>query len=294
MMKELVERFTSYLIEEKRVSENTLQSYCRDVRQYLAYLDGIGTDMLSANRTTLLTFLLHMQKQGRATASISRSAASLRVLYHFLSSRGYMVENPAEHLEAPKPERRLPEILTTNEVDLLLSQPSDTTCRGRRDRAMLELLYASGIKVSELIALDMSDVDLDMAFLKCRAGSHTRIIPLGRTSLAAVGDYLAGARDALTPDKTEQALFVNCNGRRLTRQGFWKIVKEYKEKAGIAKDITPCTLRHSFAAHLLENGADLVSVQEMLGHKDISSTQVYARLARSRVKEVYDKAHPRA
>lgn len=293
-MQELVEQFTSYLIEEKKVSENTLQSYCRDVRQYLAYLDGAGTDMLSVTRTTLLTYLLRMQKAGRATASISRSAASLRVLYHFLSMRGFLKENPAEHLETPKPERKLPEILTPQEVDLLLSQPPDTTCRGRRDRAMLELLYASGIKVSELIALDMSDVDLDMAFLKCRSGGRTRIIPLGRTSLAAVGGYLAGARDALTTEKTEQALFVNCNGHRLTRQGFWKIVKEYKEKAGIDKDITPCILRHSFAAHLLENGADLVSVQEMLGHRDISSTQIYARLAHSRIKEVYDKAHPRA
>lgn len=293
-MEELVEQFTAYLIEEKQVSQNTLQSYSRDVRQYLQFLETEGVDMLSASRTTLLTYLLRMQKAGRATASISRSAASLRVLYHFLTARRYLEANPAAHLEAPRPERKLPEILSAQEVDLLLAQPSDSTCRGRRDRAMLELLYASGIKVSELIALDLRDVDLDMAFLKCNGGGRARIIPLGRTSLVAISDYLSGARDALTPDKTEQALFVNCSGHRLTRQGFWKIVKEYKQKAGIVADITPCMLRHSFAAHLLENGADLVSVQEMLGHRDISSTQVYARLARSRIKEVYDKAHPRA
>ncbi len=293
-MNEVAEQFASYLKEEKHVSENTLQSYCRDVRQYLMYLERTHGDLLSANRTTLLSYLLYLQKKGRAAASISRSAASLRVLYHFLSSRGKVPDNPAEHLETPRPERRLPEILTTQEVDRLLCQPLDTTCRGRRDRAMLELLYASGIKVSELIALNLRDVDLDLSFLKCRNGERVRIIPLGRTCLEAIGRYLAGARDTLTPDKAEQALFVNCSGRRLTRQGFWKIVKEYKEKAGIEKDITPCTLRHSFAAHLLENGADLVSVQEMLGHRDISSTQVYARLAHSRIKEVYDRAHPRA
>jgi integrase/recombinase XerD len=203
-------------------------------------------------------------------------------------------QDPTIELESPKVEKKLPQILSPEEVELLLEQPQCVDMKGYRDKAMLELLYATGIRVSELIQLDEQDLNIDMAYIKCNKGSRERMIPIGSIAIGALKEYLKKSRPLLIQRMDEKALFVNVNGGRLTRQGFWKIIKQYKNQAQISKDITPHTLRHSFAAHLLENGADLRSIQEMLGHSDISSTQIYAQIAKNRIKEVYKKTHPRA
>ena len=235
-----------------------------------------------------------MQKKGRAASSVSRSLASVRAFYNYLIMKDVVSANPAYNLDTPKQEKKLPRILTTEEVEKLLACPSSgDNDKCIRDKAMLELIYATGIKVSELIALNTDDVDVSLGYLKCIGDNSARIIPLGHVAIEALKKYLDNTRAAMST-KEETALFVNFNGGRLTRQGFGKLIKEYARKADIDMDITPHTLRHSFAAHLIENGADLASVQEMMGHKDISSTQVYTKLAKSRIREVYNKAHPRA
>lgn len=288
------ENFITYLDEERHLTANTLCSYRRDVEAYINYLDEHGIDDLKkANKTVVLTYLLYLQKKGRATATISRSLASIRSFYGYLTRIGVVGTDPTFGLESPKVEKKLPQILSTEEVDLLLSQPQCVDLKGFRDKAMLELLYATGIRVSELIGLDVSDVNLQMGFVHC-SSARERVIPLGSLAEKAIAQYINKARDMMVRSSDEPALFVNCNGKRLTRQGFWKIIKKYKAQAGISKDLTPHTLRHSFAAHLLENGADLKSIQEMLGHSDISSTQIYTKLMKNKIKEVYQKAHPRA
>ncbi|MBE7030018.1 MAG: site-specific tyrosine recombinase XerD [Ruminococcaceae bacterium] len=292
-MDSIVVEFTKFLVADKHVSNNTLQSYQRDVVQFSEYVTEHSLGLLTVTKTNIISYLLYMQKNGRAISSVSRAAASLRSFYRYLVGRGLIAASPAEQLETPRQEKRLPQVLTMEEVDLLLAQPDDTV-RGCRDKAMLELLYASGIKVSELVALNVEDVEPGLGFLKCVGSDRARIIPLGRACVTALENYLDGARKTLVGEKETPALFVNCNGNRLTRQGFWKIIKEYADKAQIGKDITPHTLRHSFAAHLLENGADLNAISEMLGHRDLSSTQIYARLMKTHLKDVYNKAHPRA
>ncbi len=294
-MEDLVLKFLTFLEKDKRLSLNTLQSYRRDIEQYITYLNDIKIQNISnTNKTTVIAYLLHLQKKGRATSTISRNLASIRSFYQYLTKNGVIGSDPTEELESPKVEKKLPQILSTKEVELLLDQPKCDDLKGFRDKAMLELLYATGIRVSELICLDVADVNLDMGFIKCNKGSRERMIPIGSLSIQALNEYLAKSRNLLIQRSDEKALFVNVNGKRLTRQGFWKIIKQYKNQAKINKDITPHTLRHSFAAHLLENGADLRSIQEMLGHSDISSTQVYAQIAKNRIKEVYKKTHPRA
>ena len=293
-MNMLVCDFVSYLQNDKKVSANTLQSYTRDIKQFGAYLSDYSLDVTKVTKTNIITYMLAMQKSGRAAASVSRNLASVRAFYNYLIMKNVVSVNPAYKLETPKHEKKLPQILTTEEVEKLLSCPAgNSNDKCIRDKAMLELIYATGIKVSELIALNIDDVDTNLGYLKCVGASSARIIPLGHVAVEALKIYLGGARSAMSLED-ESALFVNCNGSRLTRQGFWKLIKEYAKKADIQKDITPHTLRHSFAAHLIENGADLVSVQEMMGHKDISSTQVYTRLVKNRIREVYNKAHPRA
>ena len=251
-------------------------------------------NITSINKTTVIAYLLHLQKKGRATSTISRNLASIRSFCQCLTKNDIIKQDPTEQLESPKVEKKLPQILSTKEVELLLEQPKCDDLKGYRDKAMLELLYATGIRVSELICLDVDDVNTDMGFIRCTKGSKERMVPLGSISINALNEYLTKSRKYLIQKKDEKALFVNVNGKRLTRQGFWKIIKQYKNQAKINKDITPHTLRHSFAAHLLENGADLRSIQEMLGHSDISSTQIYAQIAKNRIKEVYKKTHPRA
>lgn len=290
-----IERFINFLEIDKRLSLNTLQSYKRDIDQYITYLNDINvTNITNTNKTTVIAYLLHLQKKGRATSTISRNLASIRSFYQFLHKKKVIDVDPTSELESPKVEKKLPQILSTQEVELLLDQPKCLDLKGIRDKAMLELLYATGIRVSELISLNISDINLDLGYLTCNKGTRERTIPIGSISITAVHEYLNKSRNFLIRDIEDESLFVNINGRRLTRQGFWKIIKHYKNQANINKDITPHTLRHSFAAHLLENGADLRSIQEMLGHSDISSTQIYAQMAKNKIKEIYKKTHPRA
>lgn len=294
-MDALVQKFVNFLEKDKKLSLNTLQSYRRDIEQYITYLKSMNVKNISStNKTTVIAYLLHLQKKGRATSTISRSLASIRSYYQYLTKSKVIDVNPTVGLESPKVEKKLPQILSTQEVELLLEQPKCVDLKGYRDKAMLELLYATGIRVSELISLDINDISLDMGFIRCNKGARERIIPIGTIAISALQDYLKNARNLLIQNKDETALFVNINGRRLTRQGFWKIVKQYKNLAKINKEITPHTLRHSFAAHLLENGADLRSIQEMLGHSDISSTQIYTQIAKNKIKDIYIKTHPRA
>jgi len=294
-MEALVQNFVNFLERDKRLSLNTLQSYRRDIEQYFTYLKEINLqNIANTNKTTVIAYLLYLQKKGRATSTISRNLASIRSFYQYITKNKLIDHDPTAELESPKVEKKLPQILSTEEVELLLEQPQCVDLKGYRDKAMLELLYATGIRVSELIQLDIDQLNIEMAYIKCNKGTRERVIPIGSIAIAALKEYLNKARPLLIQNSDEKALFVNVNGGRLTRQGFWKIIKQYKNQAKINKDITPHTLRHSFAAHLLENGADLRSIQEMLGHSDISSTQIYSQIAKNRLKEVYKKTHPRA
>lgn len=286
--------FVNYLKNDKGVSANTLQSYTRDIRQFEEYID---FKKIAANAVTaddINAYIKYMQKSGKAASSVSRSLASVRALYNYLLLKGVVASNPAGRIKTPKQEKKLPQVLTPSEIDSLLRSPDKKTSKGIRDRAMLELLYASGLKVSELIALNTDDIDLDFGYLKCIGEAEVRIVPLGKSAIKALKEYITNHRASMLASADDSTLFVNCSGTKMTRQGFWKLIKGYAKDAGIEKDITPHTLRHSFAAHLLENGADLASIQEMLGHKDIASTQVYTRLMKNHIRDVYNKAHPRA
>lgn len=295
-MNMLICEFVSYLQNEKKVSSNTLQSYSRDIRQFFEYVSSNSLDVAKITKTHIITYMHSMQKNGRAAASVSRSLASVRAFYNYLIQKSIVSSNPAHKLEIPKQDKKLPYILTGEEIERLLSAPGQVVPQNSkciRDKAMLELIYATGIKVSELISLNTDDVDVTLGYIRCVSANSARIIPLGHVAISALKAYLGKTRNSISiPGET--ALFVNCNGSRLTRQGFWKLIKEYAKRAQINGDITPHTLRHSFAAHLIENGADLASVQEMMGHKDISSTQVYTKVVKNRIREVYNKAHPRA
>ena len=294
-MNTYVKEYTSFMTDIRHKSLNTVESYKRDVTQYISYLDGTGvTDISSTTKTTVLSYLLYLQKEGRASSTVSRTLASLRSYYLFMMQNGVVKSNPTSNLEAPHVEKKIPKILSGEEVELLLEQPKNCDNKGIRDKAMLELLYATGIRVSELINLDVSDVNVPMSFVRCKGGKKERIIPMGHQAKDALENYINNVRKYMVKDENETALFVNCSGARLSRQGFWKLIKYYQHIAGIETDITPHTLRHSFAAHLLENGADLHSIQEMMGHADISSTQVYSRMMNCKIKDVYAKAHPRA
>lgn len=293
-MERFINEYKEYLLSEQKASVNTIQAYIRDVRLYDKFLRTSDADIYKANKTNVLSYVLNMQKENKAPSSVSRSIASIRNMYAFLVARGYISKNPALKIDAPKQKKKMPDILTMEEIDILLNSPDTSSDKGKRDKAMLELMYATGIKASEIIGLKVSDVETELGFLKCAFGTKARIIPLGRMCIEAITDYILNARSNFITEADEGWLFVNYTGKSLTRQGFWKIVKEYKTKAGIEKEIAPHTLRHSFAAHMVENGADLMSVSEMLGHSDISSTQVYSRLVKNRIKDVYQKAHPRA
>lgn len=292
---EYIERYTYFLHDMKHKSPNTIENYKRDVRKYLEYLNIKHICNLSrATKTTVLTYLLYLQKQGRANSTICRTLASLRSFYTYLYSIGVVSADPTSGLEAPHVERHTPQILTTDEVELLLEQPHADNYKGYRDKAMLELLYATGIRVSELIGLKMSDINLTINYISCGAGKSERIIPIGTIAKQAISEYFEKSRSYMIKSESETAVFVNCNGTPMSRQGFWKIIKQYQKQAGIHKEITPHTLRHSFATHLLQNGADLKSIQEMLGHVDIASTQVYSTFVNTKIQDVYKKAHPRA
>jgi integrase/recombinase XerD len=295
-MKSLITQFIHYLTVERGLANNTLESYQRDLASYCEYIQKQGFDNLNdTSRMQIMSYLLDLQERGRATATLSRNLASIRAFYQFLLREKFIDHDPSVNLESPKIEKRLPQVLSVREVELLLNGPKLDVPAGSRDKAMLELLYATGIRVTELVSLEITDINLNMGFVKCLGkGSKERIIPLGRLAVENVRSYIERGRPYLVKKGQENALFLNHHGRRLSRQGFWKIIKKYAQVARIDKEITPHTLRHSFATHLLENGADLRSVQEMLGHADISTTQIYTHVTRSRLKEVYAKAHPRA
>jgi integrase/recombinase XerD len=287
--------YGEFLNAEKHASPNTISSYLRDVSQFQTYLrDYQGTELQKAKPEMIQNYMSWMQGHGKSASSVTRFVASIKSFYNYLCSVGGMKSNPARGLTAARAERKYPEILTNKEVELFLEQPQCVDAKGYRDHAMLELLYATGIRVSELISLDLEDVNLAAGFIRCRSKGKERIIPLYHTAVKALQDYIRDIRPQIIADSQEEALFVNMSGERMSRQGFWKIIKHYQEKAGIAKDITPHTLRHSFAVHLLENGADLRSIQEMLGHADISSTQIYTHVVKRQLKDIYNKAHPRA
>lgn len=292
-MMRVVDEFEYYLTTEKHSSANTVSSYLRDVNQFAQYLSQRGLDLKLVGQSDLQDYIQWLTGQGRSAATVTRALASLKCFYHWMMERGYCESNPVQGVKAAKVERKLPQVLTSKEVELLLEQPKCVDMKGYRDHAMLELLYATGIRVSELIGLDVDSVFLSAGFIRCESREKTRIIPMYPTALKALTDYLRDVRPKLAAEG-ERALFVNMNGTRMSRQGFWKLIKYYGEKAGIQTEITPHTLRHSFAAHLLENGADIHAIQEMLGHSDISSTQIYAKLVNQRLKDVYVKAHPRA
>lgn len=289
-----VDEYTSFMANVRHKSENTVESYRRDIKQYIAYLDNTGvSDFSAATKTTVLSYLLSLQKQGRAASTVSRTLASLRSFYIYMIQCGNAKEDPTLNLEAPHVEKKPPRILSSAEVEILMEQPVCDDNKGIRDKAMLELLYATGIRVSELINLNVTDVNLQLRYVRCNSGKKERIVPMGNKAYEALTKYMESVREDMANDD-EDALFVNCGGARLSRQGFWKLIKHYRSTAGIETDITPHTLRHSFAAHLVENGADLRAIQTMMGHADISSTQVYSHLMNSRIKDVYEKAHPRA
>ena len=294
MMEKELDEFIDYLKDVKKTSRNTELSYKRDIAKLEKYLISQGADELNkVSATTLQNYILLMEKSGLAAATISRNIASIKAFFHFLFRKGYVTEDIAEDLKAPRIEKKLPEILTTDEVNRLLDQPKGTAPKDLRDRAMLELLYATGIRVSELISLNLSDINLQVGYIVCRDAKKERVVPFGAPAKRALSDYIRNARELMLEDQTSDVLFTNCSGQPMSRQGFWKLVKYYARKAGITADITPHTLRHSFAAHLVENGADLRSVQEMLGHSDISTTQIYANMSQNKLREVYVKNFPR-
>ena len=286
--------FSDYLTNQKANSVNTRESYLRDTLYFLEYLSDTGTDPLQADEQTVQGYVDHLHELKRSPTTISRNLASVRCFYKFLIFRGLVENNPAKGIKLEKMVKKLPQVLSGEEIELLLAQPDITEPKGCRDKAMLELLYATGIRASELINLNIKDLNLRSGVLYCRGSKGVRSSPVYPSAVVAVSDYIYRMRGLITVPESGNALFVNLNGGRLTRQGFWKIVKGYATEAGITKEITPHTLRHSFALHLLENGASVKDIQTMMGHADISSTQVYVQLLDSHVKQVYNNCHPKA
>lgn len=293
-MEKEINSFMIYLHNIKKTSENTEMSYRRDLVKVQHFMEEQGIDDIKKiSATNLNSYVLYLERNHFSAATISRNIASLKAFYHYMYKEGMVREDVSERLKAPKIEKKMPEILSMDEVVKLLEQPGGDSPKEIRDKAMLELLYATGIRVTELITLKLSDVNLQLGYLVCHDLAKERVIPFGNEAKSALIRYLEGTRAAMISDPESVYLFANCSGQPMSRQGFWKLIKYYAKKAGITADITPHTLRHSFAAHLVENGADLRSVQEMLGHSDISTTQIYANMNHNRLREVYTKAHPR-
>ena len=295
-MLDLISAYENYLTKVKQASANTVSSYIRDIRQFSDWLERNGElKVLDAAEVNIEGFLAYLQQEGRSAATVSRGLASLKNFYAYLVSTGFLAESPVtDSIHVDRGEKKLPQVLSGAQVDKLLAQPAPVDPKGIRDKAMLELLYATGIRVTELIGLNREDFNPDLKSIRVGDRKNIRAIPLYPAALRALTRYLAETRAVLVADSGEKALFVNVNGSRMSRQGFWKILKHYQAKAGIEQEITPHTLRHSFAVHLIENGAELTAVKELMGHKDISSTQVYTHMINQKVKSVYDKCHPKA
>lgn len=294
-MLDLVKAYENYLSKVKKASANTIASYIRDIRQYSQWLDTyVGIDIVDAQQLNISNYLSFLEENGRSGATLSRTLASVKNFYSYAVSTGFIEKTPVTDVHVERGEKKIPQILTGREIELLLSQPVCVDAKGYRDKAMLEVMYATGIRVTELIDLNISDVNMDQGIIKCTGSKKTRAIPLYPAALRALKNYVDNVRDAMLADPNEEALFVNVNGVRMSRQGFWKILKHYQSTAHIEKEITPHTLRHSFAVHLLENGADIGSVQELMGHSDISSTQLYTSMINHKIKSVYAKCHPKA
>lgn len=294
-MLDLIQAYENYLAKVKQASTNTIFSYMRDIRQFSEWLHDNGeVDVVDASQLNISEYLRFLSTEGRSNATISRSLASLKNFYLYLVSSGFLEKTPVTDIHIDRGEKKLPQILNGREIELLLSQPVCVDAKGYRDKAMLEVMYATGIRVSELIELDIDDVNLELGIIKCSGTKKSRVIPLYPAALRSLSVYMREIRDAMVAMSDERALFVNINGMRMSRQGFWKILKHYQMTAHIDKEITPHTLRHSFAVHLLENGADLDSLQELMGHCDISSTQMYTQMINQKLKFVYDKCHPKA
>lgn len=295
-MLDLIHAYENYLTKVKQASGNTVSSYMRDIRQYAQWLESHEElDVLNASQVNISDYLKYLQSLGKSGSTVSRTLASLKNFYAYAETTGFLEKSPVTgEIHVDRGEKKLPQILTGKEIELLLAQPSATDSKGIRDKAMLEVMYATGIRVTELIDLNTEDVNLDLGIIKCTSARKTRAIPLYPAALRALTAYLRDIRALMIADPSEKALFVNVGGSRMSRQGFWKILKFYQSKANIEKDITPHTLRHSFAVHLLENGADLSSLQELMGHSDISSTQMYTQMINQKIKSVYDKCHPKA
>ena len=294
-MLDLVQAYENYLTKVKQASGNTVASYMRDIRQFADWMKHVqGVDILEATQLHIAEYMAYLESEGRSAATVSRSLASLKNFYGYVVSSGFMEQTPVVEIHVDRGEKKLPQILTGREIELLLAQPVCVDAKGYRDKAMLEVMYATGIRVTELIDLNIDDVNLDAGLIRCTNARKSRMIPLYPAALRALSAYVTKVRDGMLAHPDEKALFVNVSGVRMSRQGFWKILKHYQAAAHIEKEITPHTLRHSFAVHLLENGADLGSLQELMGHSDISSTQMYTHMVNQKLKSVYEKCHPKA
>lgn len=294
-MKESIQAFVGYLDTEKKASHNTCISYERDLRKLKEYLQQQGVEQVQeVSETSLNSYILFLEREGKAASTVSRYIASFKGFFEYCYKQGVIMTDPAERLKPPKVERKFPQILSVEEMKRLLEQPDIHSDKGIRDKAMLELLYATGIRVSELISLNLEDVNLEMEYVICHEKTKDRIIPFGSDAKCALQKYLEKTRMQMIGTEEKGQLFVNCSGQPMSRQGFWKLIKYYGEKAEIEKEITPHTFRHSFAAHLLENGADAQSVQKMMGHSDVSAVQMYVDMQAGNVREIYKKFHPRS
>ncbi len=293
-MEQYVESFIVYLHNVKKTSENTTMSYRRDLKKWSDYMDALGKNSVKdVTEEDLKAFVNFLETKRFKAATISRNIAAIKAFYHYLLKEKIVSDDISDVIHAPKVEKKMPGIISVEDAAKLVEQPNGDTPKELRDRAMLELMYATGIRVSELVSLELADLNMQMGVLKCKDGNKERMIPFGNKAKKALTKYLEHGRDALLMDYEATELFVNCSGQSMSRQGFWKLIKSYAKRAGIEEDITPHTLRHSFAAHLVENGADLRSVQEMMGHSDIATTQVYAAISNNHIREVYAKTHPR-
>ena len=294
-MLDLIQAYENYLTKVKHASKNTIFSYMRDIRQFYQWLHDVEKkELLDATQLNMNAYMNHLESAGKSSATRSRCLASLKNFYVYLVSSGFLEKTPVTDIRIDRGETKLPQILNGREIEMLLAQPVCVDAKGYRDKAMLEVMYATGIRVSELIELDIDDVNLDAGVIKCTSAKKSRVIPLYPAALRALSVYVREIRNTMLAEPDESALFVNVNGTRMSRQGFWKILKHYQETAHIEKEITPHTLRHSFAVHLLENGADIDSLQELMGHCDISSTQMYTQMINQKLKSVYEKCHPKA